>query len=160
VERLERASSFFHFREKGHTMQTELHIGFRWELTEEDIKVLEKKITESHGYEEIKVKKCVNGHTQEDGKFCKICGSELKTSLIQQRDTDFEWWLPFDENGFYNTGTTIYLSVDRGFVVLDADELCSLESPADELSELLNFFATPITCAFVLPGIYNYEEDE
>lgn len=140
-------------------MQTELHIGFRWKLTKEDIQVLERKITELHGYEEIKVRKCDNGHTQSDGKFCKICGSELRTSIIQKLDADFEWWTVFDDNCFYNTGTTIYLSVDRGYSILDADELSCLEDPDDELSELLNFFTPPTPCAFVFPWIYNHDSD-
>lgn len=140
-------------------MQTEMHIGFRWELTKDDISELERRVIELHGYEDIKTKTCINGHIQEDGKFCKICGSELKTNTSTKIIDDFEWWTVFDENCFYNTGTTIYLSIDSGYIVLDTDDLTSLDNPNDELSELLNSFATPIACAFVFPWIYDCDPD-
>lgn len=141
-------------------MQTELHFGYRWKLNAEKIEEIKTKITNAYGFIEKTINKCKNEHSQLDGEYCKICGSKLKSFKSKEIVEDFEWWLVFDEQCFYMNGNTIYLSVDSGFCLIDVDDLTNLNKPDDELSEILNVYANPIPCAFVMPWIYNLRDED
>ncbi len=141
-------------------METEMHIGFRWDLSKEQIQELERVVTEKFWYRIVNNSICPNGHTNQKDEFCSKCGTKLQTIPTSILKNNFDWWLCFDEQCYYMTeDNMIYLSTDSGFCDISLRDLNELKLEEDELTEILNKFSSPIPIAFVVPFIY-YTGDE
>lgn len=142
-------------------MHTEMHIGFRWDLKSFQIDELEEVMKKRNAIVETKKLTCPNGHDQEEGNFCSECGSKLSIETAFEVDPEYEWWVEFDEEGFYLNDSTIYMSVDSGYVCVDFEDCDSLlKPPTGELVELLNKYARPIACTFLFPDILEEGDDD
>lgn len=142
-------------------MDTELYIGFRWEIDKDILKEIEKVINEKFGYKDSVRTKCPNGHLDVEGEYCNKCGSKLTHENVRELEEDADWWLHYDENGYFQTDTTIYLGIDSGYSTIDVEDLNNLKlEENDELVQILNKFANPTACVFVFPWIYEADSEE
>lgn len=141
-------------------MHTEIHIGFKWVFTAENMTEIEKIAISRYGMEDHPTLSCGNGHEQADGAYCMTCGTALSKKVIKRPIKDFEYWEAFDGEGFYINENVFYYSTQGGcFSEILAEDL-EMEIPDDEFSQILNSFQKPIPCAFIVPWIYENQGDD
>lgn len=139
---------------------SDMHVGLRWMLTKEQLENLEKIIIEKHGKYLKKIKAC-NLHGEQKGDYCSRCGVNLQEKFEERNKEDFEWWIVFDEEGYYMGGdNTIYLPMEGGCSSVSLNYLQDLDVQHDDLIDLLDSFNKHEKCVFSVPEIYEIDSED